>query len=149
MFDKHFSKFYPLSFGTGGDKIQNALWRINNMSLPPSLQYIFIHSGASDIRHNDSEVISDGLINLKELTKYLRLTLLFMRNGEQREKFNFCFSRVFIQYQQNFHFGRDNGHQGIILSSLDTFLIFSNFLRTSVLGRLATCEATRKYRVYK
>ena len=96
MFDKHFSKFYPLSFGTGGDKIQNALWRINNMSLPPSLHYIFIHSGTSDIRHNDSEVISDGLINLKELTKYLRLTLLFMWNGEQREKFNFCFSRFFI-----------------------------------------------------
>ena len=78
MFDKHFSKFYPLSFGTGGDKIQNALRRINNMSLPPSLHYIFIHSGTSDIWHNDSEVISDGLIKLKELTKYLRLTLLFM-----------------------------------------------------------------------
>ena len=64
IFDKHFSKFHPLIFGIGGDKIQNVLWRINNMSLPPSLQYIFIHCGTNNIGHNDPEVISDGLINL-------------------------------------------------------------------------------------
>ena len=40
IFDKHFSKFHPLNFGIGGDKIQNVLWLIINMSLPPSLQYI-------------------------------------------------------------------------------------------------------------
>ena len=33
--------------------------------------------------------------NSQQLTKYLRLTLVFMRNSAQREKFNFCFSRVF------------------------------------------------------
>ena len=36
IFDKHFSKFHPLNFGIG-DKIQNVLWHINNMSLPPSI----------------------------------------------------------------------------------------------------------------
>ena len=33
--------------------------------------------------------------DLQQVTKYLRLTLVFMWNSAQREKFNFCFSRVF------------------------------------------------------
>ena len=32
---------------------------------------------------------------LQQLTKYLILTLVFMWNSTQREKFNICFSRVF------------------------------------------------------
>ena len=39
------------------------------MSLPPSLQYIFIDCGANNIGHNDPEVISDGLINLTRVIK--------------------------------------------------------------------------------
>ena len=69
IFDKHFSKFHPLNFGIGGDKIQNVLWRIINMSFPLSLQYIFIHCGTNNIGHNDPEVISDGLINLARVIK--------------------------------------------------------------------------------
>ena len=64
IFDKHFSKFHPLNFCIGGDNTQNVQWRINNMSLPPSLQYTFIHCGTNNIWHNDPEIISDGLINL-------------------------------------------------------------------------------------
>ena len=68
IFDKHFSKFHPFSFGIGRDKIQNILWHIN-MSLSPSLQYIFIHCGKNNICHNDPEVNSDGLINLARVVK--------------------------------------------------------------------------------
>ena len=32
---------------------------------------------------------------LQWITGYLRLTVVFLWNGAQREKFNFCFSRVF------------------------------------------------------
>ena len=39
------------------------------MSLPPSLQYTFIHCGTNSIGHNDPEVISDGLINLARVIK--------------------------------------------------------------------------------
>ena len=69
IFDKHFSKFHPLNFDLGGDKIQNVLWDIIHMSLPPSLQYIFIHCATNNIGHNDPEVLSDGLINLARVTK--------------------------------------------------------------------------------
>ena len=37
-------------------------------------------------------------LHLQELTKYLRLTLVFMWNGAQREKFSFYFWRVFFWY---------------------------------------------------
>ena len=69
LFDKHFSKFNTLNFGIGGDKIQNVLWHINNMSLQPSLQYIIVHCGTSDIGYNDPEVISDGLIDLARVIR--------------------------------------------------------------------------------
>ena len=69
IFDKHFSKFHPVNFGMGGDKIRNLLWCINNLSLPPSLQYIFIHCGTNITGHNDPEVISDGLMNLALVKK--------------------------------------------------------------------------------
>ena len=39
------------------------------MSLPPSLQYIFIHCGTNNIGHYDPEIISDGLINLARVIK--------------------------------------------------------------------------------
>ena len=35
-------------------------------------------------------------IDLQASTKYLRLTLVFMRNSALREKSNFCFSRVIL-----------------------------------------------------
>ena len=36
-----------------------------------------------------------GVVLLQSLIVYLRLTLVFMWNGALREKFNFCFSKVF------------------------------------------------------
>ena len=44
IFDKQFSKFHPLSFGIGGDKIQNVLWRINNMSFPPIFSFTVVQT---------------------------------------------------------------------------------------------------------
>ena len=64
---------------------------------------------------------------IQSLTKYLRLTLVFTWNSALLERFNFYFD--FCYYWQNFHFGRGTAHWGIILWSLDTFLIFPKFLR--------------------
>ena len=37
-------------------------------------------------------------------TKYVKLTLVFMRNSALRERFNFCFSRVFLVVLTKFSF---------------------------------------------
>ena len=43
-------------------------------------------------------------INLQSFAKYLRLTLVFMRNSALWEKFNFCFSRDFLLVLTKFSF---------------------------------------------
>ena len=86
IFDKNFSKFNTLNFGIGGDKIQNVLWRMNNMSLPPYLQYIFIHCGTNNIGHNDPEFISDGLINLVWVIKKYKNVKIIISSLLPRDK---------------------------------------------------------------
>ena len=71
-----------------------------------------------------------NILRLQSFTKYLRQTLVFMWNNKIRESFNFHFSAVLCQYQQNFCFGRKNGHQIIILWSFEILLVFLNFLRS-------------------
>ena len=46
-----------------------------------------------------------------------------------REKFNIYFSVIFGWYRKNFHFGTKTGHQFIILTRFQIFLIFPYFLR--------------------
>ena len=83
IFDKHFSKFHPFSFGIGRDKIQNILWHLN-MSLSPSLQYIFIHCGKNNICHNEPEVNSDGL--KKKYKDIKSLLVLFCQGTKPTHK---------------------------------------------------------------
>ena len=56
---------------------------------------------------------------------------------------------VVLQNWQSFHFSGGAGRWAIILWGLDTFLIFPNFLRFSVLRCLVTREETRIDHVYK
>ena len=47
-------------------------------------------------RGSATQKIEVSLINLQPFTKYLRLTLVFIRNSALREKFHFRFSRAFF-----------------------------------------------------
>ena len=60
-----------------------------------------------------------------------------MRNSKQRERFNFYFSRFFFSINKLSILTR---RLDTSQSSLDTFLIFPNFLRSLVLSFLITCE---------
>ena len=73
-----------------------------------------------------------------------------MRKGIERIMFNGSAIgyRVF-EAASGFYFGWGTGRWAIILWGLDTFLIFPNFVGSSVLSRLATREATRIPHVYK
>ena len=69
--------------------------------------------------------ISDLKNYLQSSTKYLRLTLVFMWNCTLREKFCFCFSRVFLLVLTKFSFRQGDwalGHHS--LKFLKIFLIF-------------------------
>ena len=49
IFDKFFLPFRTLNFRISGDKIQNALWRVYNMTLPASVVYAIIHCGTNNL----------------------------------------------------------------------------------------------------
>ena len=70
-------------------------------------------------------------IDIQSVTKYLRLTLLFMWNSTLRETFNCYFSGSFCYY---FSFGRGTGHYIIILWRLDSFLAFPKILSLKSFG---------------
>ena len=92
---------------------------------------------------------SRKILQRETVTKYLRLTLVFMKNNTLLEKFNCYFSGFFCYYYQHFSFTRGHEHFAIILSGLETLLIFLNLLRSWVSSRSGTREATRLYHVHK
>ena len=64
VFHNLFSSYRALNFGISGDKIQNVLWRVCNMSLPKSLEYVIVHCGTNNLGHNSPKNIAEGLINI-------------------------------------------------------------------------------------
>ena len=53
-----------INCGVGGDKVQNVLWRAENIPLPQSLEYVVISCGTNNLDTDDSKKIADGLFAL-------------------------------------------------------------------------------------
>ena len=53
-----------INCGTGGNKVQNTLWRAENIPLPQSLEYLVISCVTNNLDTNNSEKIADGLFVL-------------------------------------------------------------------------------------
>ena len=66
----------------------------------------------------------------QSVTKYMRLTLVFMLNSSLREKFNCYFFGTFLLVLTKFLFWQGDWTLGCHSISLDTFLIFPNFPRS-------------------
>ena len=92
IFNNFFSSFGALNFGISGDKIQNVLWRMRNMTLPSSTKYVIIHCGTNNLGHNSPIHIAEGLINLANTLKNLNsnihvfISCLLPRDNEQSTK---------------------------------------------------------------
>ena len=67
---------------------------------------------------------------VESVAGYLGPALIFVWGGALQGGFNCFFSGLFCYYWQGFHFGTGTGCWDIVLWDLDTFLIFSNFLRS-------------------
>ena len=63
-FDKFFLPLRTLNFGISRYKIQNVLWRVYNMTLPASVEYLIIHCGTNNLGHKSPLKIAEGLINI-------------------------------------------------------------------------------------
>ena len=69
IFDKFFLHFRTLNFAISGDKTQNVLWRVSNMTLPAPVEYVIIHCGTNNLGHNSPLKIAEGLINIACILK--------------------------------------------------------------------------------
>ena len=54
-----------LNFGIQGDKIQNILWRLNNLDFSKncSIKYVFILGGTNNVDHNLPEEVKSSQVN--------------------------------------------------------------------------------------
>ena len=67
------------------------------------------------------ELEAKNCFQIQALTKYLRLTRVFMGHSTLRETFNFCFPRVFLSINKIF----------ILTATLSSRLFFYEILRLS------------------
>ena len=91
IFDKFFLLFRTLNFDISVDKIQNVLWRVYNMTLPASLEYVIIYCGTNNLGHNSPLKIA-GLINIACILKknyknlHIFVSCLLPRDDEKSVK---------------------------------------------------------------
>ena len=69
IFDRFFLPFRTLNVGISGHKIQNVLWRVFNMTLPASVEYVIIHCSTNNLGHNSPLKIAEGSRNITCILK--------------------------------------------------------------------------------
>ena len=97
IFDKFFLSFRTLNFGISGDKIQNVLWGVYNLTLPASVEGVIINCDTNNLGHNSPLKFAEGLINiaciLKKNYKDLRIfvSCSLPRDDEKSVKISFLY----------------------------------------------------------
>ena len=49
VWNSYFAPLNAVNIGIGGDKVEQILWRVEDLELPSSLAYLFLHCGANNI----------------------------------------------------------------------------------------------------
>ena len=57
-------QYKTVNLGIGGDRIENVLWRINDIVLPKSIRSVVIHCGTNNIDTSSSDEISVGVVTI-------------------------------------------------------------------------------------
>ena len=142
IFDKLFLPFRTLNFGISGDKLQNVLWRVCNMSLLASVEYIIIHCGTNNLGHSSPLKIAEELINIACMLKknyknlHIFVSCLLPRDDEKLVKRSLlhavnCYLKEFCTNQ--FHYiDLDSGWT--VNNHLNTELFRSDNLRLNRKG---------------
>ena len=62
IWENYFLSHNSLNLGVGGDKTQNVLWRVQNMSFPQSVKNVFVLCGVNNIDSNTPEDIAQSIL---------------------------------------------------------------------------------------
>ena len=79
VWKKYFEPLHSINCGIGGDKVENVLWRCNNLPPSPSLLNAVIMCGTNNINVDPVEDIVDGIIDialsLKKKYEHINVTV--------------------------------------------------------------------------
>ena len=85
-----------INCGIRGDKVQNVLWRVENIPLPQSLEYVVISCGTSNLDTDDFEKIADGIfciaLALKKRMNHLKIVINRILPRDQQNKSKIIYS---------------------------------------------------------
>ena len=78
IWDKYYGNL-ALNCGTGGDKVENTLWRAENLTLPSGIEYAVIRYGTNNIDYNEASSIANGLtcVALTLVSKSVQQVIIF------------------------------------------------------------------------
>ena len=57
-------QYKTVNLGIGGDRIENILWRFNDILSPKSIRSVVIHCGTNNIDTSSSDEISEGVVTI-------------------------------------------------------------------------------------
>ena len=69
VWNSYFAPLKAANLGIGGDKVQHILWRIEDLELPSSLNYLFLHCGTNNISCSSPRDIADGILSIGIMAK--------------------------------------------------------------------------------
>ena len=79
--DNFFAPLSAINLGIGGDKVENILWRMEDMELPPTVDYLFLHCGTNNIGSSSPNDIADGVLAIGVMAKQANTNIQIIIGG--------------------------------------------------------------------
>ena len=81
VWDSYFSPLKAANIGIGGDKVENILWRVEDLELPSSLTHLFLHCGTNNLSRSSPRDIADEILSIGVMAKKKLANLMIIVGG--------------------------------------------------------------------
>ena len=96
IWNRHFKPLNAVNCGIDGHRVQNILWRCQNLPSFPHLQNAVIMCGTNNIQHNSVEDIVDGIVEIALLLRRRYHPIAISVCGLPPRNNNWSINRVYI-----------------------------------------------------
>ena len=69
IWNKYFAPLSAINLGIGGDRTEDILWRMENINLPPTVEFLVIHCGTNNLQDCHPSDIADGVLSIGAMAK--------------------------------------------------------------------------------
>ena len=67
VWKKYFKLYKSLECGVPGGRSQLVLWRAGDLSVPPSIKYVVIYSGTSNLDQDETKIMINGIMKIDKV----------------------------------------------------------------------------------